>query len=73
MPTLKDKIIKKLYEILENKPNGIRYADLIRKIIDFLHCAKCKLQFVFQYKLNGQSVGIKMLTESFFNSYYNRN
>jgi hypothetical protein len=32
IPTQREKIIKKLYEILENKPNGIRYADLIREI-----------------------------------------
>lgn len=32
MSTQREKIIKKLYEILENKPNGIRYADLIRGI-----------------------------------------
>jgi len=36
MPTQKEKIIKKAYEILENKPNGIRYADLIREISDEL-------------------------------------
>ena len=32
MSTQREKIIKKVYEILENKPNGIRYADLIREI-----------------------------------------
>jgi hypothetical protein len=32
MPTQREKIIKKAYEILENNPNGIRYADLIREI-----------------------------------------
>jgi hypothetical protein len=32
MATQKEKIIKKVYEILDNKPNGIRYADLIREI-----------------------------------------
>lgn len=32
MSTLREKIIKKLYEILEGRPNGIRYADLIRSI-----------------------------------------
>jgi len=32
MPTQKEKIIKKAYEILERKPDGIRYADLIREI-----------------------------------------
>jgi len=32
MSTQREKIIKKLYEILENKPNGIWYADLIREI-----------------------------------------
>lgn len=36
MPTQREKIIKKLYEILENEPNGIRYADLIRKISEQL-------------------------------------
>lgn len=36
MPTQREKIIKKVYEILENKPNGIRYADLIRKISEAL-------------------------------------
>jgi ribosomal protein S3AE len=36
MSTQKEKIIKKLYEILENKPNGIRYADLIREISEEL-------------------------------------
>lgn len=36
MPTQREKIIKKVYEILENKPNGIRYADLIRKISEEL-------------------------------------
>jgi len=36
MSTQKEKIIKKLYEILENNPNGIRYADLIRKISEEL-------------------------------------
>lgn len=36
MPTQREKIIKKIYEILENKPNGIRYADLIRKISEEL-------------------------------------
>jgi hypothetical protein len=29
---IKEKIIKKVYEILEKEQNGIRYADLIRKI-----------------------------------------
>ena len=32
MPTQREKIIKKAYEILERKPDGIRYADLIREI-----------------------------------------
>lgn len=36
MPTQREKIIKKAYEILENQPNGIRYADLIRKISEEL-------------------------------------
>ncbi len=36
MSTQKEKIIKKVYEILENNPNGIRYADLIRKISEEL-------------------------------------
>jgi len=36
MPTQQEKIIKKAYEILENQPNGIRYADLIRKISEEL-------------------------------------
>jgi hypothetical protein len=36
MSTQGEKIIKKVYEILENKPNGIRYADLIRKISEEL-------------------------------------
>ena len=39
----------------------------------FYIMSRFKIQFIFQYKLNGQSVGIKMLTESFFNFYYNRN
>ncbi len=36
MPTQREKIIKKAYEILENQPNGIRYAGLIRKISEEL-------------------------------------
>jgi len=32
MTTQREKIIKKVYEILDNKPKGIRYADLIREI-----------------------------------------
>ena len=36
MPTQREKIIKKIYEILEDKPNGIRYADLIREISEEL-------------------------------------
>jgi len=32
MSILRDKIIEKAYEILERKPDGIRYADLIREI-----------------------------------------
>lgn len=36
MPTQREKIIKKIYEILENQPDGIRYADLIRKISEEL-------------------------------------
>jgi hypothetical protein len=32
MPTQREKIIKKAYEILENSPEGIRYSDLVRKI-----------------------------------------
>jgi hypothetical protein len=36
MPTQREKIIKKVYEILENKPKGIRYADLIRGISEEL-------------------------------------
>jgi hypothetical protein len=32
MPTQREKIIKKAYEILERKQDGIRYADLIREI-----------------------------------------
>jgi hypothetical protein len=34
MPTQREKIIKKAYEILENSPEGIRYSDLVRKIQD---------------------------------------
>ncbi len=36
MPTHREEIIKKLFEILENQPDGIRYADLIRKISEEL-------------------------------------
>jgi len=36
MPTQREKIIKKIYEILENRPSGIRYADLIREISEKL-------------------------------------
>jgi len=36
MPTQREKIIKKIYEILENQPDGIRYADLIRRISEEL-------------------------------------
>jgi len=32
MQTQREKIIKKIYEILENKPNGIRYTDLVNEI-----------------------------------------
>jgi hypothetical protein len=32
MPTQREKIIKKAYEILENSPEGIRYSDLVMKI-----------------------------------------
>jgi len=30
--TQREKIINKIREILENKPNGVRYADLVRRI-----------------------------------------
>jgi len=36
MPTQREKIIKKVYEILEKQPNGIRYADLICRISEEL-------------------------------------
>ena len=36
MPTQREKIIKKILEILENKPNGIRYAELWREIHNIL-------------------------------------
>jgi len=32
MPTQREKIIKKALEILENRPNGIRYSELFREI-----------------------------------------
>lgn len=32
MPTQREKIIKKTLEILENRPNGIRYSELFREI-----------------------------------------
>jgi hypothetical protein len=32
MATQKEKIVKKALEILESRPNGIRYADLVREI-----------------------------------------
>lgn len=32
MPTQQETIIKKLYEILEERPNGIRYSELVNKI-----------------------------------------
>jgi len=32
MPTQREKIIKKTLEILENRPNGIRYSELFRQI-----------------------------------------
>lgn len=32
MPTQREKIVKKALEILENRPNGIRYSELIREI-----------------------------------------
>lgn len=32
MPTQREKIIKKVLEVLENKPNGVRYSELHRKI-----------------------------------------
>lgn len=35
MLTQREKIIKKVYEILENKPNGIRYADFLQKKFGF--------------------------------------
>lgn len=40
MPTQREKIINTVREILENSPNGIRYADLIRKISEVLPDAK---------------------------------
>jgi len=36
MSTQREKIIKKIYEILENQPDGVRYADLIRRISEEL-------------------------------------
>lgn len=36
MPTQREKIIKKIREILENKPNGIRYSELHREIKESL-------------------------------------
>lgn len=35
MPTQRDKIAKKILEILENEPNGIRYSVLFRKLTEY--------------------------------------
>ena len=40
MSTQREKIIKKVREILENSPKGIRYADLIRSIVEALPATK---------------------------------
>jgi len=47
MPTQREKIIKKAYEILERKPDGIRYADLIRKIIAFFIMSSANFSLYF--------------------------
>ena len=60
MPTQQEKIIKKAYEILENQPNGIRYADLIRKISEELPEIKINAirgtVWVFKQKIDKEQI-----------------
>ena len=50
MPTQREKIIKKTLEILENRPNGIRYSELFREIKN--NYPKCqKIQFMALFEI----------------------
>ena len=46
MSTQREKIIKKVREILENSPKGIRYADLIRSIVEALPATKLNKKLI---------------------------
>jgi hypothetical protein len=58
MPTQREKIIKKAYEILENSPEGIRYSDLVRKIQDAYPEIKLKVIQWETYNLHKKFKGV---------------